>query len=143
MPLREAHDRRGRASRGSLGLLERETALEAIDEALEHAAAGLGAALVFEGHAGMGKTRLHEAALDSARGRGLRVIRGTGAELETNLAFGVAGQVLRSLIGELPEDERESLFESTPGRVLALAGGAEVQASGLKGSDLTIAHGLF
>src|SRR5947209_17763168 len=66
MPLREA-DRRGRAVRGSAGLLERDDALASIGELLDEARAGTGDALLISGHPGMGKTRLHEATLDESR----------------------------------------------------------------------------
>src|SRR5258707_12870483 len=101
MPLREA-DRRGRAVRGGMGLLERDSALATIDGVLDSVSAGNGRALLISGHPGMGKTRLHEATLDAARARGLQVLRASGSELEQNLAFGVAGQLLRSLLSELP-----------------------------------------
>jgi len=46
MPVREAPDRRGRPLRGRMGLLERESPLQAITAALESIAAGDGAALL-------------------------------------------------------------------------------------------------
>src|ERR1700733_14023163 len=102
MPVREAPDRRGRPLRGRVGLLERDHLLEAITAALDSVQAGAGLALLLDGHAGMGKTRLHEAALDDGRRRGMRVLRAAGAELEQNLAFGVAGQLVRALLSDLP-----------------------------------------
>ena len=84
--------------------------------------AGDGQALLLEGHAGMGKTRLHEAALDEARRRGIRVLRAAGAELEQNLALGVAGQLVRALLYQLPEDARRAFLAEAPERVRSLAG---------------------
>ena len=139
----DAFERRGRAQRGRDGLLERDEALDAIAHALESARAGVSGALLFEGHPGMGKTRLHEAALDDARGRGLRVVRAAGAELERNLAFGVAGKILRSLLRSLSGDERAIVLGAAPDRVLALAGAAEPQSPGPPGADLAVSHGLF
>ena len=110
MPLREA-DRRGRAVRGGTGLLEREDALETIGGLLDDAGAGTGRALLISGHPGMGKTRLHEATLDEARRRELLVLRGSGSELEQNLAFGGAAQLLRSLLNELPSTQRTVLLD--------------------------------
>ena len=76
MPVREVPDRRGRPVRGREGLLERDDLLHAISTAVDAVQAGTGAALLLEGHAGMGKTRLHEAALDDGRrlGNGRRLI---------------------------------------------------------------------
>ncbi len=56
----------------------------------------------------MGKTRLHEAALDRARGWEMRVRRAAGAELERNIAFGVAAQLLGTAPGELPLGRRDA-----------------------------------
>jgi len=112
MPVREAPDRRGRSLRGRAGLLERDDLLQAITAALDQTQAGNGQALLLEGHAGMGKTRLHEAALDDARSRGMRVLRAAGAELEQNLAFGVAGQLIRALLGELSGPARRAFLAS-------------------------------
>jgi DNA-binding CsgD family transcriptional regulator/tetratricopeptide (TPR) repeat protein len=138
-----AGDRRGRAVRGSSGLLERDAALRWIDRILDHAGGGSGQALLIEGHAGMGKTRLHEAALDAARGRELRVLRAAGAELEGSLAFGVAAQLVRAQLSELPPARRRSLLAMLPEAVGAFAKGAELPQQRGGGGDLALAHGLF
>ena len=122
MPVREAPDRRGRPLRGRTGLLERDDLLQAITAVLDALDAGSGEALLLEGHAGMGKTRLHEAALDEARRRGIRVLRAAGAELEQNVALGMAGQLVRALLRELPEDARRAFLAEAPERVRSLAG---------------------
>src|SRR5581483_1897840 len=122
MPVREAPDRRGRPLRGRMGLLERDSPLRAITAVLDALDAGEGEALLLEAHAGMGKTRLHEAALDEARRRGIRVLRAAGAELEQNVALGVAGQLVRALLHELPEDARGLFLAEAPERVRSLAG---------------------
>ncbi len=91
----------------------------------------------------MGKTRLHEAALDRARARKLRVLRAAGSELEQNLAFGVAAQLLRSLMSELPGTERITLLEQAPSRVRTLEGIDEEDDEPDPGDDLAVSHGLF
>jgi DNA-binding CsgD family transcriptional regulator len=143
MPVREAPDRRGRPLRGRMGLLERESPLQAITAALESIAAGDGAALLLEGHPGMGKSRLHEAALDEGRLRGMRVLRAAGAELEQNLAFGVAGQLVRALVADLPRDARRAFLAEAPERVRSLAGAGEDLPEPGDAGDLTLSHGLF
>jgi DNA-binding CsgD family transcriptional regulator/tetratricopeptide (TPR) repeat protein len=138
MPQREVRDRRGRAERGGSGLLERETALAAIDHAIDATKTGAGDALLLEAHPGMGKTRLHEASLDKGRQRKLRVLRAAGAELEQNLAFGVAGQLLRGLIDELPAREPSSndRVAASHGLFSVLADAVESNAALLAIDDL-------
>ncbi|HTX62774.1 MAG TPA: ATP-binding protein, partial [Acidimicrobiales bacterium] len=143
MPVREAPDRRGRSLRGSAGLLERDDLLQAIAAALDAVNDGNGQALLLEGHAGMGKTRLHEAALDDARRRGMRVLRAAGAELEQNVAFGVAGQLIRALLSELPPAGRRAFLAEAPERVRSLAGAREEMFDPGDAVDLTMSHGLF
>ena len=113
MPLREA-DRRGRRMRGGTGLLEREDTLAAIGDVLEAAVAGVGAGLLISGHPGMGKTRLHEATLDEARRSDVLVLRAAGSELEQNLAFGVAAQLLRSMLSEAEHPANVAARASSP-----------------------------
>jgi DNA-binding CsgD family transcriptional regulator len=141
MPLREAEDRRGRTERGGSGLLERDVALRAIMDALDEAQQGSGSAVLIEGHPGMGKSRLHEAALDEARRRRLRVLRAAGSELERHMAFGVAAQLLRAQLAQLPVRERDELLAAAPEPIRALVGAAEPTSS--PGSDLALSHGLF
>jgi DNA-binding CsgD family transcriptional regulator/tetratricopeptide (TPR) repeat protein len=142
MPVREAPDRRGRRVRGSVGLLDREPALRVTEAVLDAACEGHGRALLFEGHAGIGKTRLHEAALDRARERGMRVLRAAGAELEREIALGVAGQLLEAQLRALPEQERALVLDQAPLRIRALAGLAPPALSGT-GDGLSVSHGLF
>jgi DNA-binding CsgD family transcriptional regulator len=126
--------------RGRAGLLERERVLRDIEALLNSAASSEARALLIEGHAGMGKTRLHEAALDRARTGDLVVLHAAGSELERNLAFGVAGQLLRSLLRELPERERKSVVAEAPQRIKSLLRGEE---SYTQGEGLAVSHGLF
>jgi DNA-binding CsgD family transcriptional regulator len=143
MPLRQASDRRGRAVRGYSGLLEREAALAAIERAFDAVETETGQAILLEGHAGLGKTRLHEAALDSSRARGLRVARAAGNELERHAAFGVARQLLGSLLGELTASRREALLANAPPAARELAGVATRAEHEPAPGDLALAHSLF
>jgi DNA-binding CsgD family transcriptional regulator/tetratricopeptide (TPR) repeat protein len=126
-----------------MGLLERDSPLRAITAVLDALDAGEGEALLLEGHAGMGKTRLHEATLDEARRHGIRVLRAAGAELEQNVALGVAGQLVRALLHELPEDARRAFLAEVPERVRSLAGRRAEESDPDEDGDLTVSHGLF
>jgi predicted ATPase len=138
----ESPDRRGRRVRGGTGLLERDATLRAIDGLLEDARAGSGGALLIEGHAGMGKTRLYEAALDAARHRGMRVLRAAGAELESDIAFGVAAQLLGAQLQRLAPNERDALLAAAPEPIRELAG-LTMQEETEPASNIALSHALF
>lgn len=111
--------------------------------ALDAATEGSSRAVLLVGHAGMGKTRLHEAALDAARVRGMCVVRAAGAELEQNLAFGLAAQLLRSLLAEMPGAQRDGLTEGVPQRVLALDQPVTDVTERREADHLAVSHGVF
>lgn len=117
--------------------------LEQIRGTLEQAGEGRGQALLIEGHAGIGKTRLYEAALDRARQNGFRILRAAGAELERHVAFGIAAQLLAAQLDALPPKRRNAMLAGLPDRVRALISpDAEGTGDG-EGSDLGLVHGVF
>ena len=74
------------------GIRGREAETAVLADAIDRAAAGQLAIVLIDGEAGIGKTRLLEAALETARRRGMRVAAGRAAELERTRPFGlVAG----------------------------------------------------
>lgn len=115
-------------------LLERDRELAVLADALERAGEGSGTLVVLEGPAGVGKTRLLGEAVQRARQLGLRCLQGRGAELERDMAFGVARQALAPAVWELPAGEREALL----GGLAAGAGpllGAGASPSGSEPAD--------
>jgi DNA-binding CsgD family transcriptional regulator len=139
----QRRDRRGRAERGAVGLLEREALLEVIRGTIEQVRDGSGQALLIEGHAGIGKTRLYEAALDHGRRLGFRVLRAAGAELERHVAFGIASQLLAGHLDELPPERRSAVIAGLPARVRALIQPEGEDMGESEGSDLGLMHGVF
>ncbi|HEX8204813.1 MAG TPA: ATP-binding protein, partial [Solirubrobacteraceae bacterium] len=79
-------------------LLERDGELRALREALAGAADGRGALVVVEGDPGIGKTTLLDAAREVAREDGLSVLGARGGELERELTFGIARQLLETRV---------------------------------------------
>jgi len=74
-------------------LLERESELAVLSEVLGAARSGRGGVALVEGPAGIGKSRLLDAACTEAATAGMEVLRATGRELETEASFGVAAEL--------------------------------------------------
>src|SRR5262249_11637999 len=75
-------------------LLERDSELARIGDALDGACAGGGSSIVIEGGAGIGKTSLLDAARVGAEERRMTVLHARGTELEAEYPFGVVRQCL-------------------------------------------------
>lgn len=88
-------------------MIERESALSALDELLTGAAEGQGRALVIVGEAGLGKTALFEHALTQAGGR-FAVGVGRADVAEAALAFGLVNQALEPLLGADTVEARQA-----------------------------------
>ena len=97
-------------SRASTALVGRERECAEIEGLLENAVAGESGTLVVRGEAGIGKTALLEYA--AGRAGEMLVLRATGVEAESDLAFaglyGLVRPILRFL-PQLPERQSEAL----------------------------------
>jgi DNA-binding CsgD family transcriptional regulator len=118
-------------------LLERAAELSAITAALASASTGSGAALLVEGAAGIGKTRLLAHACGQAAGAGLIVLTASAAEFEGGYAWGVVRQlfepVLRAGDDRLLADDAAALAAPALGQ--GAAAGDE--------DTFSILHGLY
>ena len=90
-----------------VALLEREQEVERIRAALRAAGQRAGAALVIEGAAGMGKSRLLDEACARASDLGLRVLAARATELEQGFPFGVVRQLFERPLLEADAGERD------------------------------------
>ncbi len=126
-----------------MGLLERELMLEQLQLTLQQAREGRGQALLIEGHAGIGKTRLYEAALDSARKLRFRVLRAAGAELERHVAFGIAAQLLSAQLDEFSAKRRNAMLAELPARVRTLIRPESEITDSDDASDPGLVHAIF
>jgi tetratricopeptide (TPR) repeat protein len=88
----------------SRDLVEREHELHAIANALEQILAGRGAAVLLEGPAGIGKTRLLGELQTAARERKALVLTARGGVLEREFPFGVVRQLFAPVAEELVEN---------------------------------------
>ncbi|GAA3260927.1 helix-turn-helix transcriptional regulator [Nonomuraea helvata] len=91
-------------------LYGRTVEIAALDDVIARALGGSGSALVLRGEAGVGKTALLD--LAASRGGAMRVLRTTGVEPESDLAFAALHQLLRPVMGlldTLPQPQRDAV----------------------------------
>src|SRR3954453_7769158 len=132
------------------GLLERDDEVERLHAALDAAGLRMGGALVVEGVAGMGKSRLLEEARVRASELGLRVLSARGTELERGFPFGVVRQLFERPLLEADAAERDRWLTGAAtlaADVVNTAPGATSRAppTGSPDGDPTYAwqHGLY
>ena len=89
-------------------LIGRDEQLTAGRAVLDRLTSERGQALVLEGEAGVGKTRLLTELLDEAGRRGITVLRGSAHELEQSLPFGAIAEALE-LDPSSPDPDRAAL----------------------------------
>jgi DNA-binding CsgD family transcriptional regulator len=132
------------------GLVERERELAVFGAVFEAGASGHGGVVLVEGHGGMGKTRLLDAAADDAEARGAEVLRARGHDLEREFAFGVALQLVQRRVLRAPEEEAAAVLAGAAalaapllrGEVAASAPGRAQRAEPAPSAD-ALQHGLF
>jgi DNA-binding CsgD family transcriptional regulator/tetratricopeptide (TPR) repeat protein len=111
-------------SRVSNALVDRAGELHRLGELTRRAAAGQGGAVLIDGEPGIGKSVLLDALAGDADRRGMRVLRGAGAELERRLPFAAIMSALA-----LPEDKGDRALVRLAGLLrgegTALAGAAD------------------
>jgi len=89
-------------------LLERDRELKRVVERLDTAHEGHGGVAVVESPAGIGKTRLLEAAWERAALRGFRVLSARGGDLERQFPYGVVRQLFEPEVRRPPPGSRRS-----------------------------------
>lgn len=115
-------------------ILERDSELTRIEEALDSATSGSGRVVVIEGPAGIGKTRLVRETRDLASARGFGRLQATGDESETSMAWSVVRQMVERSISRYSGEIREAILAGPAGAALrtldvapaATAGDAEI-----------------
>lgn len=109
-------------------LLERERELSLLTELARGVRHGRGAVVSIDGSAGLGKTRLLAALEDRSERAGVRVLKGSGRELEQDLPYGLVRQLFAPVVSETDATVRNASFTGPASRVEALLVGDTPQA---------------
>ena len=125
----------------SASLLERDGELRRIRGVIDAAARSEGSVTVIAAEAGLGKTKLLEAAVDEAASAGLRPLVAYASELERTFAFGVARQLLEPVVVPASHEARGQLFEGAARHAVA-ALDLDLAAD-LEGDLHATLHGLY
>ncbi|MGZ4281695.1 MAG: helix-turn-helix transcriptional regulator [Solirubrobacteraceae bacterium] len=125
-------------------LLERETELATLREAIAAARAGEGRLVVVEGPAGIGKSRLLAEARTLARTQEVRVLSSRAGEHEAEFAFGVVRQLFEPLLVNASADRRAELLAGAAALAAPLFPFVPAPAPALQeDSPFAIRHGLY
>ena len=130
-------------------LLEREHEIEHVRAAVRAVGQQAGVAVVIEGAAGMGKSRLLEVARLRGAELGCRMLSARATELEQGFPFGVIRQLFERLLREADADERDRWLAGAAalaGEVLVVQpGNAQGSLTSVPASDPGYAqqHGLY
>ena len=124
-------------------LLERERELSVLTRALDRLIEGHGAMLMVAGPAGIGKTRLLAEAADLGRERTVAVRAARAGQLERELPFGVARQLLEPLLERAGESERSRLLSGSAGLSLIAFGQADPGDPNAEVDPFAPIHGLY
>jgi predicted ATPase len=128
-------------ARGEL-LLDREAELGVIGRCLDSACAGNGSVLLVEGPAGIGTTELLLAARREATARRMVVAGARGAELESEIAFGVVRQLLEPIVSR---KQGRPLFEGAAALARSVFEADVVggPSAGWAERSFAVLHGLY
>ena len=137
-------------TRGARGvaptLLERDSELDGVDEALRAAAAGAGSLVLVQGPGGIGKTALLSEIRRRADVQGLSVLRARAQELEREFGFGVVRQLLEPVLARASPEQREQLLDGAAAlaaRPLGLLAAPGEEPSSDTGEPFAVLHGLY
>ncbi len=111
-------------ARAANWLLEREEELQRIATAIALASAGSGGIVALEGSAGIGKTRLLQAAMELAAASDVAVASARGGQMESDFAFGIARQLFEPVLAAADAPERGALLEGGAGAAVRLVADA-------------------
>ena len=124
-------------------LLERELELVALGAAMADAERSAGRLTVIEGPAGIGKTRLVEAARSLGQSKGLRVLSARGHELERDFPYGAVRQLYEPAVAAAGAKDRGRWLSGAAGLVPRLMSETPAPVSGDAEGVFARLHGLY
>ncbi|HEX6405295.1 MAG TPA: AAA family ATPase [Pseudonocardiaceae bacterium] len=131
-------------ARDEVPLLEREGELAVIAQRVAEAYEGAGGLLMVEGAAGIGKTRLVQAACQGARERDMTVLATRAGELERGLPYGIVRGLFEAPVARAPAAERDILLAGAARLAAPVLGIAARDAAMVgDGGSFTGLHGLY
>lgn len=139
MAAQRAHLHHTAESARPSALREREGEVAAIERAVNRAAGGVGTVVSIEGPAGIGKSRLLQAAAEIAERRGSRVLSAAGRPAEQALGYGVVVQLFERPWLALDVAEQARLLDGPASPAARLISGGDTNGS----EELTIIRGLL
>lgn len=124
-------------------LLERQSERNALRSMCRAVGDGVGALVLVDGPAGIGKTALLAAAARDAREAGLVVLPARAGQREATFPFGVVRQLLEPALARLDETARAARFKGAAGLAAPLFDDVDHAAALQVDADFTVLHGLF
>jgi DNA-binding CsgD family transcriptional regulator len=124
-------------------LLERAGELARLSAQVDATAAGEFGLVVIEGRAGAGKSAILRALATEAEGRGVRVLRASGLELEREYPFGVVRQLFVPALHELGPAVRREVFAGAAELAEKLLARAETEGPRLADPAFALLHSLY
>lgn len=121
-------------------LVDRQHELAVLVASLDDAAEHAGRALVLQGPAGIGKSRLLAAAASIASERGMRVLRARANQAEREFSFGLILQLLEATVTGLSPDQEIAVYRGSAGLARPLFDG---RSDAFLQSPHRLMHGLF
>jgi DNA-binding CsgD family transcriptional regulator len=125
-------------------LLERERELAELDAMVDAARGGSGCFAAIEAAAGLGKTRLLQAAREAGQAAGMRVLAARATELERDFPFALVRQLFEPQLASLEASAREGLLEGAAGAARGALGIAKNGTPAEPSADaFAVLHGLY
>jgi len=124
-------------------LLERERELAEVHAIVRECGDGRGRLLLVEAQAGLGKTRLLQAAREAGAEAGMRVLSARATELERDFPFALVRQLLVPPLVAMTAAERDETFAGASAAARGALGFADDPSSPPTGDTFAVLYGLY